>query len=84
MVSSSKEKESDELLYVQFGHSLWSANQLPAQGIKLNRLFLPYFILQFQLCILIGSCCTNWNKQIPERAKLITSKGERKFVKCLL
>ena len=27
-------QESDELLYVRFGHSLWSASQLPAEGIK--------------------------------------------------
>ena len=28
------QKESDELLYKRFGHSLWSVNQLPAQGVK--------------------------------------------------
>ena len=30
---SSKEKESDEWLYIWFGHSLWSAIQLPAQAV---------------------------------------------------
>ncbi|CAD1480477.1 unnamed protein product, partial [Heterotrigona itama] len=25
------QKESDELLYIWFGHSLWSVNQLPVQ-----------------------------------------------------
>ncbi|KOX75766.1 hypothetical protein WN51_12554 [Melipona quadrifasciata] len=33
-LTSSKEKGSDELLYIRFGHSLWSANQLPAQEVK--------------------------------------------------
>ena len=32
--TSLREKESDELLYIRFGHSLWSANRLPAQVIK--------------------------------------------------
>ncbi|KOX77575.1 hypothetical protein WN51_11001 [Melipona quadrifasciata] len=30
--TSSKGKESDD--FIRFGHSLWSANQLPAQGVK--------------------------------------------------
>ncbi|CAD1479740.1 unnamed protein product, partial [Heterotrigona itama] len=30
----------DQLLYTWFGHSLWSANQLPAQEVK-TKLFLP-------------------------------------------
>ncbi|KOX69100.1 Hemicentin-2 [Melipona quadrifasciata] len=33
--TSSKGKESDKLLHsIRSGHSLWSANQLPAQGVK--------------------------------------------------
>ncbi|KOX76748.1 hypothetical protein WN51_11105 [Melipona quadrifasciata] len=36
--TSSKEKESDELSYTRFGHSLWSANQLPAQGVESHKL----------------------------------------------
>ena len=28
------QRESDELYCTRFGHSLWSANQLPAQGVK--------------------------------------------------
>ena len=32
--TSSKETESDELLYTVRGHSLWSANRLPAQEVK--------------------------------------------------
>ena len=42
--TSSKDKESDELLYDRFGHSLWSADQLPAQGINTNVIHLmPIF-----------------------------------------
>ncbi|KAF3429261.1 hypothetical protein E2986_11916 [Frieseomelitta varia] len=34
ITTSSKGKEGDELSYTVFGHSLWSANQLPAQGVE--------------------------------------------------
>ena len=54
--TSSKEEESDELLYTWFGHSLWSAQPVASamrlkEEERVSQMFLSYRLLSQRLVI---------------------------------